>query len=121
MLDPIEEVADDSDEQLYVSSGSDGEVNAVFAADPQRNNLNRQIVRLGLSYQELRDRPTYWTIEKQMALHNETRTRCEQLEADVLRLTEELEARKPPEQVDKSCNTDEEQQQLVPVQLSSIH
>ena len=75
-----------SDEALYVSSDDEVKANPVWAAEPQNNCLKRAIVRFGISYDELRQKPNYWTIEKQMAEHRATQNKCEQLEAEVERL-----------------------------------
>jgi hypothetical protein len=69
-------------------SSNEGGVNNVWFAEPQKNTIKRAIVRFGISYEELRVRPNYWTIEKQMAEHKATKERCEMLEIEVKRLTE---------------------------------
>ena len=67
-------------------SSQDGVCNLPWFAEAQPNNLNRSMVRLGISYQELAQRPNYWTIQKQMEEHNQTKARCQFLEEEVKRL-----------------------------------
>ena len=98
----------DTDRDLYVSSDSEGEPNPVFVADPQKNDLNRAIVRFGISYQELREKPTYWTIEKAMADYKDIKTKCEKLEAEVKRLTDLEAARRTRPKIDQACNTEQD-------------
>jgi hypothetical protein len=45
-----------------------------------------------MSYQELKERPNYWTIEKQMVEHKAIKARCDQLEEEnkQLRQTKEI-------------------------------
>lgn len=69
-------------------------------------------MRFGISYEELRARPNYWTIEKQIKLHNDTKARNLELEFENARLKEILA--KPPklaeavevERVSQGINTD---------------
>jgi hypothetical protein len=81
-----------SDKELSVGS-CDGDPNIPFVAEPQKNNINRALVRFGISYDELKQRPNYWTIEKQMADYYATKARVIELEAEVKRLSDVAAAR----------------------------
>lgn len=55
---------DEDDGNISIKSGDS--LNVPFVAEPQPNTLKRSLVRFGISYQELCERPNYWTIEKAM-------------------------------------------------------
>lgn len=63
----------------------------------QQNSINRPLVRLGLSYLELRERPDYWSIHKKMAEFEALRLECEELKkAFILRLTSDASTNTDP-------------------------
>lgn len=71
------EPLEDSDNDLIVSSEfepADHEI-IPFVAPVQQNSIQRSLVRFGISYEELRIRPNYWTILDTMKNYNELKSK----------------------------------------------
>ena len=77
-----------TDDSLIVGSEREesDDVNVPFVAPCQANTIKRSLVRFGISYQELAERPDYWSFEKKMA---EFKSKFDTLKAEHEKLTDQ--------------------------------